>query len=162
MDEEFTETSISSYPITRGRIRWEYNFAVDCSSSHVRWAVGYNFVRDTFVLKDVRGLPQSSHDKNLKQVMPETFLYIPIQPFPNHPTIIREMTRKFEKNIFKTMHQPLNARIFLSSCCSLSLYGNQTYLKINTKSYSESVVFRDWKQSPKYGPELIFDIIRRL
>jgi hypothetical protein len=36
MDEEFTETSVSSYPITRCRITEEYNLTVDCSFSHVR------------------------------------------------------------------------------------------------------------------------------
>jgi len=51
------------------------------------------------VLKDFRGLPQSSHDKTLKQVMPETFLYVPIQSFPNHPTIMGEMPRKAEKHL---------------------------------------------------------------
>lgn len=50
------------------------------------------------VLKDVRGLPQSSQNKTLKQVMPEKFLYILIQSFPNHPTIVREMPRKVEKH----------------------------------------------------------------
>jgi len=82
------------------------------------------------VLKDVRGLPHSSNDKTLKQVMPETFLYIPIQSFPNHTSNMHEMSRKVEKHL-KTMNHSLNASIFLPACCSLSLYGNQTYLKIN-------------------------------
>jgi hypothetical protein len=42
-------------------------------------------------LDNIRGLPQSSHDKTLKEVMPETFLYI---SFPNYPTIPSEMPHK--------------------------------------------------------------------